>query len=77
MNYLWDDLTDESARTKTLAASSESFSAEVSNGHSENYVFSLSEKIFPGTKYPKTVCFTFEKRRTGRQLCFFGCRCVS
>ena len=33
--------------------------------HPENYLFSLSEKVFPGSKYPKNKLFDFEKGSTG------------
>ena len=33
-------------------------------GHPENYLFSLSKKIFSGSKYPKIKLFNFEKGST-------------
>ena len=39
--------------------------------HPENYLFSLSKKIFSGSKYPKNIKFNFEKRSTNeRLLCY-------
>ena len=32
--------------------------------HPENYLFSSSNKIFSGSKYPKNILFNFEKRST-------------
>ena len=32
--------------------------------HPENYLFSLSKKIFSGSKYPKNILFIFENRST-------------
>ena len=34
-------------------------------GHPENYLFSLSKKIFSGSKYPKIKLFNVEKGSTG------------
>ena len=39
-------------------------------GHPGNYVFSLSKKLFSGSKYPKNNLFYFEKGST-------GCNCVA
>ena len=33
-------------------------------GHHENYLFSLSKKIFTRSKYPKVILFNFENRST-------------
>ena len=32
--------------------------------HLETYLFSLSKRMFPGSKYPKNIYFNFEKRST-------------
>ena len=42
---------------------------EYQSGHPENYLFSLSKKIFSGSKYPKNSFFNFEKGRTGLVKC--------
>ena len=44
---------------------SASFLAELSVSSPRIYLFSLSKKIFSGSKYPKTILFNFEKRSTG------------
>ena len=35
--------------------------------HPENDLFSLSNNIFSGSKYPKNISFNFEKRSTGSE----------
>ena len=35
--------------------------------HPEKYLFSLYNKIFSGSKYPKNILFNFEKRNTGKE----------
>ena len=41
------------------------FGPKYQSTHPENYLFSLSKKIFSGSKYPKNSFFNFEKRSTG------------
>ena len=38
--------------------------------HPENCLFTLSKKIFSGSKYPKIVLFNFEKRSTGNWMLY-------
>ena len=41
------------------------FKSKYRFGHHEDYLFSLSKKIFSGLKYPKKISFNFEKGSTG------------
>ena len=34
-------------------------------GHPEKHLFSLSTKLFPGSKYPRNISFHFENGSTG------------
>ena len=44
------------------------FQPNYRSGHPENYLFSLSKKIFSGSKYPKIKLFNFEKGSTERKV---------
>ena len=38
-------------------------------GHPENYLLSLSSKLFSGSKYPKNSIFNFENRSIASDAC--------
>ena len=41
-------------------------------GHPENHLFSLSVKMFSGSKYPENSLFHFEEGSTGMDDCVAG-----